>query len=53
LQIQSIEPNCGSVLGGSVVKLYMPITDKVLEYVENITVGFKNNQLGQEKQVDK
>lgn len=50
LQIQSIEPNCGSVLGGSLVKLYMPIANKILDYVENITVGFKNNQ---EKESDK
>jgi len=25
MQIQNIEPNCGSVLGGSIVKLFMPI----------------------------
>ena len=50
LQIQSIEPNCGSVLGGSVIKLYMPIAEKILDYVENITVGFKNNRVSQEIQ---
>jgi len=44
LQIQSIEPNCGSVLGGSLAKLYMPIPSLILDYIDSITVGFKNTK---------
>lgn len=47
MQIQSIEPSCGSVLGGTQVKLYIPLPKLVLEYLDNITVGFKNTNAGQ------
>jgi hypothetical protein len=50
MQIQSIEPNCGSVLGGNIVKLYMPINPTVLNYIENITIGFKNTNITQKKE---
>lgn len=49
LQIQSIEPNCGSVLGGSLVKLYMPLPQVILDFVDNITVGFKNTNAAQKR----
>lgn len=49
-QIQSIEPNCGSVLGGSQAKLFMPLHSALLPYIDNITVGFKNTNLAEQSE---
>lgn len=49
LQIQSIEPNCGSASGNAIVKIYMPLDEITRQSIESITVGFKNTNTNSSK----
>lgn len=41
--MESCDPKIGSAQGVGKVSIYMPLDKLTLSYVENITVGFKNN----------
>jgi len=43
LSMESCDPKIGSAQGVGKVSIYMPLDKLTLSYVENITVGFKNN----------
>jgi hypothetical protein len=41
--MQTCDPKIGSAHGVGNMSIYMPLDPLILEYVESITVGFKNN----------
>jgi len=41
--MQTCDPKIGSAHGTGNVCIYMPLDNLILQYVESITVGFKNN----------
>ncbi len=43
LSMQTCEPKIGSAHGVGNISIFMPLDPLILQYVESISVGFKNN----------